>query len=73
MRYGTQVMGWCYAKSNLLAALLRANGIPGSMLSAAQLFGICRGYLLDVVIEALKIRKNYSEMVGNFPDIENSK
>ncbi len=119
--------GWCYAKSHLLAALLRANGIPTALcyqrLSCSEyvegiycLHGLNAVYLkefgwyridargnkigidaqfnppyeklafelgenendlpdlyaepLPVVIEALKTRKNYGEMVGNFPDIE---
>ena len=118
--------GWCYTKSHLLAALLRANGIPTALcyqrLSCSEyvegiycLHGLNSIYLSDygwyrvdargnkegvdaqfnppyeklafelgeneydlneryteplpVVIEALKTRKNYSEMVGHFPDI----
>lgn len=118
--------GWCYAKSHLLAALLRANGIPTALcyqrLSCSEyvegiycLHGLNAVYLkefgwyridargnkagvdaqfippyeklafelgeneydlseryaepLDVVIDALKERKNYNEMIGNFPDI----
>ena len=120
-----QGQGWCYAKSHLLAALLRANGIPTALcyqrlscseyvegiyclhgLNAVYLkeFGWCRvdargnkegvnaqfnppyeklafvlgeneynlserySKPLPVVIEALKNRKNYSEMIGHFPD-----
>lgn len=120
-----QGQGWCYAKSHLLAALLRANGIPTALcyqrLSCSEyvegiycLHGLNAVYLkefgwyrvdargnkegvdaqfnppheklafelgeneydlpnlytepLDVVVEALKTRKDYSEMVGNFPD-----
>lgn len=122
-----QGQGWCYAKSHLLAALLRANGIPTALcyqrLSCSEysediycLHGLNAVYLkdygwyridargnkagvdaqftppheklafelgeneydlpdlyaepLDVVVEALKTRKNYAEMIGNFPDIE---
>lgn len=122
-----QGQGWCYAKSHLLAALLRANGIPTALcyqrLSCSEYFegiyclhGLNAVYLkeygwyrvdargnkegvdsqfnppheklafelgineydlpnlyvgpLQVVIEALKNRKNYAEMVGNFPDIK---
>lgn len=121
-----QGQGWCYAKSHLLAALLRANGIPTALcyqrLSCSEyvegiyclhgLNAVClkefgwyrvdaRGNKegvdaqfnppheklafelgeneydlpdlyaepLDVVVEALQTRKNYSEMVGHFPDI----
>lgn len=121
--------GWCYAKSHLLAALLRANGISTALcyqrLSCSEyvegvycLHGLNAVYLkefgwyridargnkagvdaqftppheklafelgeneydlpdlyaepLQVVVEALKTRKDYSEMVGNFPDIGNS-
>lgn len=121
-----QAQGWCYAKSHLLAALLRANGIPTALcyqrLSCSEyvegiycLHGLNAVYLkeygwyridargnkegvdaqfnppyeklafelgeneydlnerytepLPVVIEALKTRKNYSEMIGHFPDI----
>lgn len=121
-----QAQGWCYAKSILLAALLRANGIPTALcyqrLSCGEykegihcLHGLNAVFLkeygwyridargnkegvdaqfdppheklafelgeseydlpeqyiepLDVVVEALKTRKNYGEMVGNFPDI----
>lgn len=117
--------GWCYAKSHLLAALLRANGIPTALcyqrLSCSEyvegiycLHGLNSIYLSDygwyrvdargnkegvnaqfdppherlafalgeneydlkeryaeplsVVVEALKTRKNYDEMVGHFPD-----
>lgn len=120
-----QAQGWCYAKSHLLAALLRANGIPTALcyqrLSCSEyvegiycLHGLNAIYLkefgwyrvdargnkegvdaqfnppheklafelgeneydlserysqpLPVVIEALKTRKNYGEMVGHFPD-----
>lgn len=120
-----QGTGWCYAKSHLLAALLRANGIPAALcyqrLNCSEyvegvycLHGLNAVYLkeygwyrldargnktgvnaqfdppheklafelgeneydlpqryaepLDVVVEALKKRKNYSEMIGNFPD-----
>lgn len=123
-----QEQGWCYAKSHLLAALLRANGIPAALcyqrLSCSEyvegiycLHGLNAVYLkaygwyridargnkegvdaqfyppheklafelgeneydlpdlytepLDVVVEALKTRKNYGEMVGHFPDMEN--
>ena len=123
LEYGT---GWCYAKSHLLAALLRANSIPTALcyqrLSCLEyvdgiycLHGLNEVYLkefgwyridargnkegvdaqfnppheklafeledneynlpkryakpLDVVIKALKTRKNYAEMIGNFPDI----
>ncbi|HQS65558.1 MAG TPA: transglutaminase family protein [Sulfuricurvum sp.] len=119
--------GWCYAKSHLLAALLRVNGIPTALcyqrLSCSEytqgvycLHGLNAVYLkeygwyridargnkagvdaqfnppheklafelgeneydlselyaepLDVVVKALKTRKNYTEMVGNFPDIK---
>jgi transglutaminase-like putative cysteine protease len=122
-----QAQGWCYAKSHLLAALLRVNGIPTALcyqrLSCSEyvegiycLHGLNAVYLkefgwyridargnkegvdaqfnppheklafelgeneydlpelytepLDVVIKALKIRKNYTEMIGNFPDYE---
>ncbi len=122
LEYGT---GWCYAKSHLLAALLRANGIPTALcyqrLSCSEyvddiycLHGFNAVYLkdygwyridargnkagvdaqftppyeklafepgeneydlpdlyaepLDVVVEALKTRKNYAEMIGHFPD-----
>lgn len=122
-----QAQGWCYAKSHLLAALLRANGIPTALcyqrLSCSEyvegiycLHGLNAVYLkeygwyridargnkegvdaqfnppheklafelgeneydlnerytepLPVVIEALKTRKNYSEMIGHFPDID---
>lgn len=122
-----QAQGWCYAKSHLLAALLRANNIPTALcyqrLSCSEyvediycLHGLNAVYLkefgwyrvdargnkegvnaqfdppheklafelakneydlpdlysepLDVVVEALKTRKSYTEMVGNFPDIE---
>lgn len=118
--------GWCYAKSHLLAALLRANGIPTALcyqrLNCSEyvegiycLHGLNAIYLkefgwyridargnkegvnaqfnppheklafdlgeneydlnerysqpLPVVIEALKTYKNYSEIVGHFPDI----
>lgn len=118
--------GWCYAKSHLLAALLRANGIPAALcyqrLSCSEyapdiycLHGLNAVYLkeygwyridargnkegvnaqfdppheklafelgekeydlpqrydkpLDVVVEALKTRKDYDAMVGHFPDI----
>lgn len=121
-----QTQGWCYAKSHLLAALLRASGIPTALcyqrLSCSEYFdgiyclhGLNAIYLkefgwyrvdargnkagveaqfnppyeklafelseneydlserysepLSVVIEALKTRKNYGEMVGHFPDI----
>jgi len=121
-----QAQGWCYAKSILLAALLRANGIPAALcyqrLSCSEyedgifcLHGLNAVYLkeygwyridargnkagvdaqfdppheklafhlgekeydlpdlytepLDVVVEALKTRKDYSEMIGHFPDI----
>ena len=121
-----QAQGWCYAKSHLLAAFLRANGIPTALcyqrLSCSEyvegiycLHGLNAMYLkeygwyrvdargnkegvdaqfnppyeklafelgeneydlnerytepLPVVIEALKTRKNYSEMIGHFPDI----
>lgn len=124
LKYGT---GWCYAKSHLLAALLRANAIPTALcyqrLSCSEytqgvysLHGLNAVYLkeygwyridargnkagvdaqfeppyeklafelgeneydlselyaepLDVVVEALKTRINYGEMVGNFPDIK---
>jgi len=117
--------GWCYAKSHLLAALLRANGIPAALcyqrLSCSEyvkdiycLHGLNAVYLkdygwyridargnkegvvaqftppheklafelgegeydlpglyaepLDVVIKALRTRKDYNEMVGHFPD-----
>lgn len=123
LEHGT---GWCYAKSHLLAALLRANGIPAALcyqrLNCGEykkgifcLHGLNAVYLkefgwyridargnkegidarfdppteklafeltdgeydlpefyaepLDAVVEVLKIRKNYGEMVGNFPDI----
>lgn len=119
--------GWCYAKSILLAALLRANGIPTALcyqrLSCGEyregiycLHGLNAVYLepygwyridargnkagvdaqfdppherlafeldegeydlserysepLPVVVEALKTRKNYNEMIGHFPDID---
>ena len=119
--------GWCYAKSILLAGLLRANGIPTGFcyqrLSCSEyedgiycLHGLNSVYLkefgwykvdargnkegvdaqfnppdeqlafelqehefnlegvlfepMDEVILALKNNKNYAEMVGNFPDIE---
>ena len=119
--------GWCYAKSHLLAALLRANGIPAALcyqrLSCSEypdgdycLHGLNAVYLkddgwyrldargnkagvdaqfnppheklafelgeneydlseryavpLDIVVKALKNRKNYREMIGNFPDIK---
>ncbi|MFA5215709.1 transglutaminase family protein [Sulfuricurvum sp.] len=122
-----QGSGWCYAKSHLLAALLRANGIPAALcyqrLSCSEyvegiycLHGLNAVYLadfgwyridargnkegvdaqfnppheklafelgeneydlseryaepLEVVVEALRTRKNYAEMVGHFPDIE---
>ncbi|MDD5052857.1 MAG: transglutaminase family protein [Sulfuricurvum sp.] len=122
-----QGQGWCYAKSHLLAALLRANGIPIALcyqrlscseyvegiyclhgLNAVYLkkfgwyrvdargnkegvnaqfdppherlaFALCEGEYdlqeryaepLPIVVEALKSRKNYNEMVGHFPDIE---
>jgi len=122
-----QGRGWCYAKSHLLAALLRANGIPTALcyqrLSCSEyvegiycLHGLNAVYLTDfgwyrldargnkegvdaqftppheklafelgeneydlpelyieplnVVVEALKTRKNYSEMVGHFPDMK---
>lgn len=125
-----QAQGWCYAKSHLLAALLRASGIPSALcyqrLSCSEyvegiycLHGLNSIYLsdygwyrvdargnkegvnaqfdppyerlafelakneydlpdlyaepLDVVVEVLKTHKNYGEMVGNFPDIGNSK
>lgn len=118
--------GWCYAKSHLLAALLRANGIPTALcyqrLNCSEdvegiycLHGLNTIYLkefgwyrvdargnkegvnaqfnppheklafdlgeneydlnerhsqpLPVVIEALITYKNYSEIVGHFPDI----
>lgn len=121
-----QGQGWCYAKSHLLAALLRANGIPTALcyqrLSCSEyvegiycLHGLNAIYLkefgwyrvdargnkegvdaqfnppheklafelgeneynlseryskpLSVVIEVLKNRKNYSEMIGHFPDL----
>lgn len=121
-----QGQGWCYAKSHLLAALLRANGIPTALcyqrLSCSEyvegiycLHGLNAVYLkefgwyrvdargnkegvdaqfnlpheklafelgeneydlpdlyavpLQVVIDALKERKNYNELIGNFPDI----
>lgn len=124
-----QGQGWCYAKSHLLAALLRANGIPTALcyqrLSCSEyvegiycLHGLNAIYLkefgwyrvdargnkegidtqfnppheklafelgeneydlsdlyaepLDAVIEALRARKNYGEMIGHFPDIGNS-
>lgn len=124
-----QGQGWCYAKSILLAALLRANGIPAALcyqrLNCSEyvegiycLHGLNGVYLsdygwyrvdargnkegvdsqftppheklafelakneydlpdlyaepLDVVVKALKTRKNYDEMIGNFPDIGNS-
>lgn len=124
-----QGSGWCYAKSHLLAALLRANGIPAALcyqrLSCSEyapdiycLHGLNAVYLkefgwyridargnkegvdaqfdppheklafhlgeneydlpdlytepLDVVVEALKTRKDYSEMIGHFPDIVES-
>lgn len=124
-----QGQGWCYAKSHLLAALLRANGIPTALcyqrLSCSEyvegiycLHGLNAIYLkefgwyrvdargnkegidaqfnppheklafelgeneydlsdlyaepLDAVIEALRARKNYAEMIGHFPDIGNS-
>jgi len=120
-------MGWCYAKSHLLAALLRVNGIPTALcyqrLNCSEyvegiycLHGLNAVYLkefgwyridargnkegvdaqftppyeklafelgeneydlseryaepLDIVIEALRTHKDYSEMVGYFPDIE---
>lgn len=120
-----QGQGWCYAKSHLLAALLRANGIPTALcyqrLSCSEyvegiycLHGLNAVYLkafgwyrvdtrgnkegvdaqfnppheklafelgeneydlserysqpLPDVIEALKTRKSYGEMVGHFPD-----
>lgn len=119
--------GWCYAKSHLLAALLRANGIPAALcyqrLSCSEyvkgiycLHGLNAVYLKDygwyridargnrtgvdaqfdppyeklafelgdneydlnelyteplgVVVKALTTRRNYAEMVGNFPDIK---
>jgi transglutaminase-like putative cysteine protease len=119
--------GWCYAKSHLLAALLRANGIPTALcyqrLNCSEypdggycLHGLNAVYLKDygwyrldargnktgvdaqfdppyeklafdlgeneydlnelyaeplgVVVKALKTRRNYAEMVGNFPDIK---
>lgn len=122
-----QKSGWCYAKSHLLAALLRANGIPAALcyqrLSCSEyvegiycLHGLNAVYLkaygwyridargnkegvdaqfdppheklafqlgekeydlpqryekpLEVVVNALKERKNYAEMIGHFPDIE---
>lgn len=125
-----QEQGWCYAKSHLLAALLRANGIPTALcyqrLSCSEyvegiycLHGLNAVYLkefgwyrldargnkegvnaqftppyeklafelgeneydlpdlyaepLDIVVEVLKTRKNYNEMIGNFPDIGNSR
>lgn len=121
-----QAQGWCYAKSILLAALLRANGIPAALcyqrLSCSEyakdiycLHGLNAVFLkeygwyridargnkagvdaqfdppheqlafilgeneydlpqrysepLPVVVEALKTRKDYSEMIGHFPDI----
>ncbi|MGA9047224.1 transglutaminase-like domain-containing protein [Sulfuricurvum sp.] len=121
-----QEQGWCYAKSHLLTALLRANGIPAALcyqrLSCSEyvegiycLHGLNAVYLkefgwyridargnkegvdaqfdppyeklafklgeneydlpdlyaepLDVVVNALKERKNYAEMIGHFPDI----
>lgn len=124
-----QGTGWCYAKSHLLAALLRANGIPTALcyqrLSCSEyvagvycLHGLNAVYLkefgwyridprgnkegvdaqftppyeklafelgeneydlperycepLEVVVEALRTRKNYNEMVGHFPDVGNS-
>ncbi len=122
-----QGQGWCYAKSHLLAALLRANSIPTALcyqrLSCSEyvkgiycLHGLNSIYLkkfgwyrvdargnkvgvdaqfdppyeklafelgeheydipdlyaepLHVIVEALKTRKDYCEMVGNFPDIK---
>lgn len=122
-----QAQGWCYAKSILLAALLRANGIPTALcyqrLSCGEyiegkhcLHGLNAVYLkeygwyridargnkegvdaqfnppyeklafslgdgeydlperyaepLEVIVSALKTRKNYAEMVNHFPDIE---
>jgi transglutaminase-like putative cysteine protease len=122
--------GWCYAKSHLLAALLRANGIPAGFcyqrLSCSEykkdkfcLHGLNAVYLkaygwyrvdargnkegvnaqfappheqlafqlqedeselpeilsepLDVVIEALRTRTTYEAMVGNFPDIKETR
>ncbi|MFY9143288.1 transglutaminase-like domain-containing protein [Sulfuricurvum sp.] len=122
-----QGSGWCYAKSHLLAALLRANKIPAALcyqrLSCSEytqdiycLHGLNAVYLkeygwyrldargnkegvdaqfdppheklafqlgekeydlpqryekpLEVVVNALKERKNYAEMIGHFPDIE---
>lgn len=120
-----QGSGWCYAKSHLLAALLRGNGIPAALcyqrLSCGEykegifcLHGLNAVYLkpfgwyridargnktgvnaqfdppheklafelgegeydlahryvraLESVIQALKTRKNYDEMIGHFPD-----
>jgi transglutaminase-like putative cysteine protease len=122
-----QRAGWCYAKSHLLAALLRANGVPTALcyqrLSCSEyvegsycLHGLNAVHLKDygwyridargnktgvdaqfdppyeklafelgdneydlnelyteplgVVVKALKTRRNYAEMVGNFPDIK---
>lgn len=122
-----QAQGWCYAKSILLAALLRANGIPTALcyqrLSCGEykegihcLHGLNAVFLkeygwyridargnkegvdaqfdppyeklaftlgdgeydlseryaepLEVIVSALKTRKNYAEMVNHFPDIE---
>lgn len=125
-----QAQGWCYAKSHLLAALLRANGIPTALcyqrLSCSEyvegiycLHGLNAVYLkqfgwyridargnkegvdaqfnppheklafelgeneydlydqysepLPVVIDTLKARRNYNEIIGHFPDIEDIK
>lgn len=125
-----QAQGWCYAKSHLLAALLRANGIPTALcyqrLSCSEyvegiycLHGLNAVYLkqfgwyridargnkegvdaqfnppheklafelgeneydlydrysepLPVVIDTLKARRNYNEIIGHFPDIEDVK
>lgn len=121
-----QGQGWCYAKSHLLAALLRANGIPTALcyqrLSCSEyvegiycLHGLNAIYLKDygwyrvdargnkagvnaqfdppyerlafilsdgefdlderyaeplpIVVETLKLRKNYDEIIGHFPDL----
>lgn len=118
--------GWCYAKSHLLAALLRANGIPTALCyqrlslnddgkAPLILHGLNAVYLKDfgwyrvdargnkegvdaqfdppkerlafvlngeeydlkeryaqplpVVVEALQRHKNYTQMMGHFPDL----
>jgi transglutaminase-like putative cysteine protease len=124
LKHGT---GWCYAKSHLLAALLRANGIPTALcyqrLSCSEyvdgvfcLHGLNAIYLkeygwyrvdargnkkginarfdpphehlafalgaqeydlkeryaqpLKVVVEALQRNKDYTQMIGHFPDFK---